>query len=55
MNQQQIAYAAKHDWFIDATENSVIVQESYVNQSGEYVDTEIEFTDFNALMVWAGY
>lgn len=49
MNAQQIAWAARHDWFLLSEGAEVVVR----GDIGE--PAELRFRDFDALRAWAGY
>ncbi|SPL64420.1 hypothetical protein [Ochrobactrum soli] len=55
MNNEQIAWAARHDWFVaDLGNGTVLVLDCY-RVNGAPHEAEITFADFRALRVWAGY
>lgn len=54
MTQQEIAWAARHDWFIDGFDGAVLVRDE-VWTDDDVIISERTFTDFNALKSWAGY
>jgi hypothetical protein len=56
MNREQIASAARHDWFISATASGVVMVVERASLSGHLLPDEfLTFTDFRALRAWAGY
>lgn len=56
MTEQQIKWAASHDWFVcDKGDGSIIVRDAYTLR-GEYHSAEIVWTgSFSELRDWAGY
>lgn len=56
MTPQQIAWAARHDWFVSsAKDGSVAVVERATLNGEDLPDEILAFSDFRALRVWAGY
>lgn len=57
MNAEQIAFAARHDWFVSAKANgNVVVVERWTNVlDGTSGDELLTFSNFAELRAWAGY
>ena len=56
MTQQQIKFAAHHDWFLESpNSNTILVMDYATNEDGLMVMEPRTFTDFQALLEWAGY
>lgn len=56
MTPQQIAWAARHDWFVSSAEDgSVAVVERATLNGAPLPDEILIFSDFRALRAWAGY
>jgi hypothetical protein len=56
MTEQQIKWAASHDWYIGRadTAGTVLVNERYTMAGKLYEEIKV-FADFRALKDWAGY
>jgi hypothetical protein len=56
MTPQQIAWAARHDWFVSSAEDGSVAVVERATLNGEPLPDEIlTFSDFRALRAWAGY
>lgn len=54
MNNNQIKWASKHDWFIKANGEGVLVKD-VVSVDGVAQESQIQIDDFQELIEWAGY
>jgi hypothetical protein len=55
MTTQQIAWARKHDWFIEAELVRITGQMRIVVKDDMIVGNMLGFSDFEELKYWAGY
>ncbi len=56
MSRDQIAWAARHDWFVSASPSGVVTVIERASLNGHPLPDEfLTFTDFRALRAWAGY
>ena len=55
MTKQQINFASYHDWYISNDGESVLVMDIVLNEDGLLTEETKRFTNFEALLVWAGY
>lgn len=56
MNQQQINFAAQHDWFLtDNGDGSITCVDYATNEDGLLIQEPRTFTNFKLLLIWAGY
>lgn len=55
MTPQQIAWAARHDWFVSSAKGAVVVVERMTFNGVALPDEILTFTDYRTLRAWAGY
>jgi hypothetical protein len=55
MTNEQIRWAAQHDWFIARDGDMVIVREDIKHACGSWTSTPLRFGSFKKLREWAGY
>tara|TARA_R110000851_G_scaffold53830_1_gene127586 strand:+ start:467 stop:634 length:168 start_codon:yes stop_codon:yes gene_type:complete len=55
MTTQQIVWASKHDWFIEAKVLRITGQIRIHVKDGMVAGNTLGFTDFEELKQWAGY
>jgi hypothetical protein len=55
MTTQQIAWASKHDWFIDAVPSKLSNGLRVHVKDDMLAGNTLVFTDFDELTEWAGY
>lgn len=57
MTSKQITWAAQHDWFCGANDDTgtVWVREITRQPDGTITESIVRFDDFQALREWAGY
>lgn len=51
MNESQIKWASKHDWFLRAIDGGI----EALDIDASYMPVVLVFTDIEALREWAGY
>ena len=56
MNKQQLNWAKQHDWFVGYGKEFIEPCNTYaIYVRGDLSNDTMIFTDFNKLVIWAGY
>lgn len=55
MNERQIQWAARHDWFVSSGDGYVVAREIVRLADGTIDEVTERFDDYRTLREWAGY